>query len=142
MQHPFIANATDPKPILDLLAEFKAEIIDEEIADLNDDKLEQVIKKTFFSIMMILNVLCDDHKAKPTSRMTTVRASLTSSIFSLFSLCLSRPLFSCYCLLEAKKRARPGPRGRAGNNAAASTSSASKKETRKKGLIASVHSGK
>ena len=45
LQHPFIANATDPKPILDLLAEFKAEIIDEEIADLNDDKLEQVIKK-------------------------------------------------------------------------------------------------
>ena len=43
-QHPFIANATDPKPILDLLAEFKAEIIEEEIADVHDDKHNQVIK--------------------------------------------------------------------------------------------------
>ena len=43
-QHPFIANAKDPKPILDLLAEFKAEIIEDEIADVNDDKLsDQVI---------------------------------------------------------------------------------------------------
>ena len=41
-QHPFIANATDPKPILDLLAEFKAEIIEEEIADVHDDKSDQV----------------------------------------------------------------------------------------------------
>ena len=41
-QHPFIANATDPKPILDLLAEFKAEIIEEEIADVNDEKSDQV----------------------------------------------------------------------------------------------------
>jgi hypothetical protein len=37
-QHPFISNATDPKPILDLLAEFKAEIVEEEIMDLNEDK--------------------------------------------------------------------------------------------------------
>ena len=44
-QHPFIANATDPKPILDLLAEFKAEIIEEEIADVHDEKHNQVKQK-------------------------------------------------------------------------------------------------
>jgi len=37
-QHPFISGATDPKPIRDLLAEFKAEIVEEEIMDLNEDK--------------------------------------------------------------------------------------------------------
>ena len=37
-QHPFISQATDPKPILDLLAEFKAEIVEEEIMDINEDK--------------------------------------------------------------------------------------------------------
>ena len=41
-QHPFIANAKDPKPILDLLAEFKAEIIEDEIADVNDDTKTEV----------------------------------------------------------------------------------------------------
>lgn len=49
-QHPFIANAKDPKPILDLLAEFKAEIIEDEIADVNDDtKTEVSCSKTKFS---------------------------------------------------------------------------------------------
>ena len=48
-QHPFIANAKDPKPILDLLAEFKAEIIEDEIADVNDDtKTEVSFSKTKF----------------------------------------------------------------------------------------------
>jgi hypothetical protein len=38
LQHPFISCATDPKPIRDLLAEFKAEIVEEEIMDINEDK--------------------------------------------------------------------------------------------------------
>ncbi len=37
-QHPFISGATDSKPICDLLAEFKAEIVEEEIMDVNEDK--------------------------------------------------------------------------------------------------------
>ena len=53
MQHPFIANATDPKPILDLLAEFKAEIIEEEIADVNDDNKSE-------SVSVILAVLINN----------------------------------------------------------------------------------
>ena len=36
-QHPFIRYASDPKPILDLLTEFKAEIVDEKIEDLPED---------------------------------------------------------------------------------------------------------
>ena len=35
-QHPFIRYASDPKPILDLLTEFKAEIVDEKIEDYED----------------------------------------------------------------------------------------------------------
>ena len=38
-QHPFIQTATDPKPILDLLAEYKAEIVEEEILDIPEDKM-------------------------------------------------------------------------------------------------------
>jgi len=38
LQHPFISGATDSKPICDLLAEFKAEIVEEEIMDVNEDK--------------------------------------------------------------------------------------------------------
>ena len=32
--HPFVKDAVDPKPILELLAEYKAEIVEEEITDL------------------------------------------------------------------------------------------------------------
>ena len=49
-QHPFIANAKDPKPILDLLAEFKAEIIEDEIADVNDDKLSDQVILSYYKI--------------------------------------------------------------------------------------------
>lgn len=37
VQHPFLRGATDPKPILELLAEYKAEIVEEEIMDIQDD---------------------------------------------------------------------------------------------------------
>jgi len=36
LEHPFVRNALDPKPILDLLTEFKAEIVEEEITDMDD----------------------------------------------------------------------------------------------------------
>ena len=36
-QHPFVRDATDPKPILELLAEYKAEIVEEEITDIPED---------------------------------------------------------------------------------------------------------
>ena len=42
-QHPFIRNATDPKPILDLLTEFKAEIVDEKIEDLDDTEVSDFL---------------------------------------------------------------------------------------------------
>ena len=42
-QHPFIRDAHDPKPVLDLLAEYKAEIVEDEIMDLPEDK--EVIEK-------------------------------------------------------------------------------------------------
>jgi serine/threonine protein kinase len=38
LQHQFVVEATDPKSILDLLAEYKAEIVEEEIEDLQEDK--------------------------------------------------------------------------------------------------------
>ncbi|XP_040576633.1 serine/threonine-protein kinase 10 isoform X2 [Lepeophtheirus salmonis] len=40
LKHPFICNATDSKPLLDLLAEFKAEIVHEEIMDIHEDEKE------------------------------------------------------------------------------------------------------
>lgn len=36
-QHPFVRDATDPKPIMELLAEYKAEIVEEEITDLPEE---------------------------------------------------------------------------------------------------------
>ena len=37
LKHPFVRNAVDKKPVLDLLAEFKAEIINEEEMDLDEE---------------------------------------------------------------------------------------------------------
>ena len=37
LEHPFVRNAVDRKPVLDLLAEFKAEIINEEEMDVDDE---------------------------------------------------------------------------------------------------------
>ena len=37
LQHPFIRDACDRKPLLDLLAEFKAEIINEEEMDIEEE---------------------------------------------------------------------------------------------------------
>ena len=37
LKHPFVKHAVDKKPVLDLLAEFKAEIINEEEMDLDDE---------------------------------------------------------------------------------------------------------
>ena len=42
LQHPFIRNAADPKPIFDLLTEFKAEIVDEKIEDLDDTEVSSL----------------------------------------------------------------------------------------------------
>ena len=42
-QHPFIQTATDPKHLLDLLAEYKAEIVEEEILDIPEDKMVRFI---------------------------------------------------------------------------------------------------
>lgn len=36
-QHPFVRDANDPKPIMELLAEYKAEIVEEEITDLPEE---------------------------------------------------------------------------------------------------------
>merc|ERR1719323_834029 len=38
LKHPFVKHAVDKKPVLDLLAEFKAEIINEEEMDLDDEE--------------------------------------------------------------------------------------------------------
>ena len=37
LKHPFVRQANDNKPVLDLLAEFKAEIINEEEMDIEDE---------------------------------------------------------------------------------------------------------
>ena len=37
LKHPFVRHAVDKKPVLDLLAEFKAEIINEEEMDLDEE---------------------------------------------------------------------------------------------------------
>ena len=42
-QHPFIRDAHDAKPVLDLLAEYKAEIVEDEIMDLPEDKEVTII---------------------------------------------------------------------------------------------------
>merc|ERR1719422_2325251 len=41
LKHPFVRHAVDKKPVLDLLAEFKAEIINEEEMDLDEEKRKQ-----------------------------------------------------------------------------------------------------
>merc|ERR1719422_2319789 len=38
LKHPFVRHAVDKKPVLDLLAEFKAEIINEEEMDLDEEE--------------------------------------------------------------------------------------------------------
>merc|ERR1712032_946707 len=44
LKHPFIRDACDRKPLLDLLAEFKAEIINEEEMDIEEEeKLEESV---------------------------------------------------------------------------------------------------
>ena len=45
-QHPFIRDACDRKPLLDLLAEFKAEIINEEEMDIEEEVRKGSISHT------------------------------------------------------------------------------------------------
>jgi len=46
-QHPFVNGNIDPKPIRDLLLEYKAEVVEEEVVD------EELEVKIFFFIMYI-----------------------------------------------------------------------------------------
>ena len=50
LEHPFVREARDPKPILELLAEYKAEIVEEEITDLPEDV-------SFLSVLIIYEAL-------------------------------------------------------------------------------------
>ena len=68
-QHPFIRDACDRKPLLDLLAEFKAEIINEEEMD-----IEEEVRKT-----QIANSHCLTHVPDP----FTLGAFLTSTNIKL-----------------------------------------------------------
>ena len=59
-QHPFIRDACDRKPLLDLLAEFKAEIINEEEMDIEEEVRKKRLKMQTlvtinFSHMCFLN---------------------------------------------------------------------------------------
>jgi len=51
LQHPFVTRATDSKPVRDLVAEFKAEVV-EEVTE--DDLAEVMVLTTFVGA-----VLCD-----------------------------------------------------------------------------------
>lgn len=80
LKHPFIANATDPKPVLDLLAEFKAEIIEDEIADLNEDKLEtDSHRDSTMSLMTLSSDASSDRTVDDVSSMSTSSSSVFES---------------------------------------------------------------
>ena len=50
-QPPFIRDACDRKPLLDLLAEFKAEIINEEEMDIEEEVRKLLIYKPHMYLM-------------------------------------------------------------------------------------------
>ena len=56
LKHPFVRQANDNKPVLDLLAEFKAEIINEEEMDIEDE----VSTTNCYTILLTLSQLQSD----------------------------------------------------------------------------------
>ena len=122
-QHPFIANATDPKPILDLLAEFKAEIIEEEIADVHDEKHNQVKEKLTWQNLKLMHFL-KTFPPWPSFTLSTnqikirirVRYLLSSFIFPSSLLNASSYVFrhqktrSTRSKMRPKTPIRPGPK--------------------------------
>lgn len=122
-QHPFIANATDPKPILDLLAEFKAEIIEEEIADVHDEKHNQVKEKLNWQNLKLMHFL-KTFPPWPSFTLSTnqikirirVRYLLSSFIFPSSLLNASSYVFrhqktrSTRSKMRPKTPIRPGPK--------------------------------
>ncbi len=71
-QHSFIREATDPKPILDLLAEYKAEIVEEEIVDLADEKEVSTVPN-FHSPSQSVSVSCFSPSIDRLYRLRVVR---------------------------------------------------------------------
>ena len=71
-QHPFIQAATDPKPLLDLLAEYKAEIVEEEILDIPEDKMVSQILSPMKSIHNLTLIACSQQSLKSDRREVPV----------------------------------------------------------------------
>ena len=61
LKHPFVRQANDNKPVLDLLAEFKAEIINEEEMDIEDEVstycYDYCITYTTYTQLQMFNLL-------------------------------------------------------------------------------------
>ena len=83
----------DPKPILDLLTEFKAEIVEEEITDMDD--VSRILLELFLPFLHHFEVLPSQVTAKICSNM--ICAFDTREIFSTY-LCFSNLLLLMYVL--------------------------------------------
>ena len=64
LQHPFVRQANDNKPVLDLLAEFKAEIINEEEMDIEDE-----VSTNFLQFYYSYTLLTPDVKSGHSTKM-------------------------------------------------------------------------
>ena len=58
LKHPFVRQANDNKPVLDLLAEFKAEIINEEEMDIEDEVSTYCYDYCIIFTLLIPNSRC------------------------------------------------------------------------------------
>ena len=91
LEHPFVRNALDPKPILDLLTEFKAEIVEEEITDMDD--VSRILLELFLPFFCII-LKCCRHKSLRRSAVTWYVHSTPEKYFQLT--CVF-PAYFCSC---------------------------------------------
>merc|ERR1719495_2477065 len=78
LKHPFIRDARDKKPLLDLLAEFKAEIINEEEMDIEEEeKLEESVDT--FSICTSSSTSVADTSFDKEQRKISAHATLQTT---------------------------------------------------------------
>lgn len=59
LKHPFISRNLDPKPVRDLLLEYKADVVEEELVDEEAEvgSIFHSIHLTFFMYMLIMQII-------------------------------------------------------------------------------------
>ncbi|XP_059084323.1 serine/threonine-protein kinase 10-like isoform X3 [Tigriopus californicus] len=71
LKHTFIRDAIDPKPIIELLAEYKAEIVEEEIIDEDEKETTTETRDSNISLMTLSSDTTNDSKADDPSISTS-----------------------------------------------------------------------